>query len=113
MRRKTGNYQYLIACLIVKFIELEKELFKKMISDLLEYKQIIDLQRPVSIPSRNSDRVIGELSCRNELPDAFLDRFGWLEPLQEKILQSGQHFCCSSPTELLKSARDMWQKFPG
>jgi len=61
-------------------------------------------QRPLlreSLLDRNGDRAIGELSRRNELRNAFMDRFRWLEPLQEKILQSGQNFCCSSPSELL------------
>ena len=71
---------------------------------------IIDLLRVVprqgSIPDRNGDRVISELSRRNKLRNAFVDRYRWLKPLQENILQSGQHFCCSSPRELLQSGHD-------
>jgi hypothetical protein len=39
-------------------------------------QSIIDLlPEGVSMPDRNGDRVIGELSRRNELRNAFLDRF--------------------------------------
>ena len=57
--------------------------------------------------------LVGELSCRNELCIAFLDRFQWLKAFHENILQSGQHFCCSFLSELLQSARDAWRKFLG
>ena len=42
-----------------------------------------------SVPARNCYRVTGELSRDNELPNAFLDRFRWLELLQKNILQGG------------------------
>src|SRR5713226_4939748 len=67
----------------------------------------------VSVPGRYGNRVIGELSARNELPNAFLDRFRWLEPLQEKILKGGQHCCHSTLSELSQSGRDTWPKFFG
>jgi hypothetical protein len=69
--------------------------------------------RYVSIPDRSGDRVIGELSRRNELRNAFLDRYRWLEPLQENILQNGEHFCRPAPSELLQNGGDMWPKLPG
>src|SRR5258708_1984225 len=67
----------------------------------------------VSVPGRDDNRVIGELSARNEPPNAFLDRFRWLEPLQENILKDGQHCCHSTLSELLQSGRDTWPKFFG
>ena len=42
-----------------------------------------------SVPARNCYRVTGELSRGDELPNAFLDRFRWLELLQKNILQGG------------------------
>src|SRR5712692_4366857 len=65
------------------------------------------------VPGRDGNRVIGELSARNKPPNAFLDRFRWLEPLQEKILKGGQHCCHSTLSELLQSGRDTWPKFFG
>jgi hypothetical protein len=43
----------------------------------------------VFVPDRNGDRVTGELSCSDELPNVFLQRTRWLEPLNEDILQAG------------------------
>ncbi len=40
-----------------------------------------------SVPVRNDDRVIGELSRGNKLVDGFLDRSRWVELLQEKTLK--------------------------
>ena len=68
--------------------------------DLLRF---VPYRASTPIPSRNSNRAIDELSRRNELRNAFLDSFRWLEPFEENIFQSGQHFCCSSPSELCQS----------
>src|SRR6266849_3471475 len=64
-------------------------------------------------PDRNGDRMTGELSRGNEMPDVFLQRSRWLEPLHENILQAGQHFHYSAPNELLQGTRDIWHKFLG
>src|SRR6266436_1115291 len=75
---------------------------------------IIDLLLPASyhasIPDRNGDRVTGDLSCGNELPNIFLDRSRWLKPLHKNILQAGQHFC---PNDILEGNRDTWRKVLG
>jgi hypothetical protein len=57
--------------------------------------------------------VTGELSRGKELPNVFLEKSRWLEPLNENIPQAGQHFCYSVPDELLQGGRDNWRKFPG
>ena len=44
-----------------------------------------------SVPVRNGNRVTGELSRGNELPDSFLDRSCWVEFLQEETLQRRQY----------------------
>jgi len=49
----------------------------------------------------------------NELPSVFLKSSPWPEPLHENILQAGQHFRYSSPSELLQGGRDTWPKFAG
>jgi hypothetical protein len=59
-------------------------------------------------PVRDGDRVTGELSGDNELPDAFLE---WLELLHKDILQAGQYFCYSASNEFLQGGRDTWRKF--
>lgn len=51
----------------------------------------------LSISVGHSIRVNGRLLCGNKLPNGFLDRPRWPESLQEKIPQSGQHFCRSLP----------------
>jgi hypothetical protein len=65
-------------------------------STVREHLSIVDLLATVlldvSVPERNSYRVTGELSRRDELLNAFPDRSRWLELLQKNILQSGQHF---------------------
>src|SRR6266446_6922486 len=65
---------------------------------------------PTSIPVRNGDRVTGELSRGNELPNVFLERSRWLEPLHENILQAGQYFC---PNNFLQGSHDTWRKVLG
>ena len=55
----------------------------------------------ISVPARDYYWVAGELSRRNKLPNAFLDRSRWLEPLYKNILQGGQHFHRSALNELL------------
>jgi hypothetical protein len=40
-------------------------------------------------PARNCHRMTGDLSHGKELPNAFLDRSRWLDPLPESILQGG------------------------
>jgi hypothetical protein len=54
-----------------------------------EHLAIDNLQAAVLLPERNSYRVTGELSRRNELLVAFQDRSRWLELLQKNIMQSG------------------------
>src|SRR6266852_4656029 len=75
----------------------------------------VDVQ--VSIfPDRIDDRVIGELSCGNELHNAFVpfvDRYLGTDPLNENILQSRQCFRGSCPSEYLQSGCDTWRKFIG
>jgi hypothetical protein len=44
-------------------------------------QQLSEVPHIFFMPDRNGDRAIGELSRRNELCNAFLDRFRWLEPL--------------------------------
>ena len=58
---------------------------------------------PTSIPVRNGDRVTGELSRGDELPNVFLETSRWLKPLHENILQAGHHFC---PNDSLLGSRD-------
>jgi hypothetical protein len=48
-----------------------------------------------------------------ELPNVFLERPHWLEPLNENILQAGQHFCYSSPNELSQGGGNTWRKLFG
>ena len=61
-----------------------------------------DLPRTrISVQARDRYWVTGELSRGNELPNAFLDRSRWLEPLYKNVLQGGQHFYRSAPNELL------------
>ena len=55
----------------------------------------------VFVPVVKGDRVIGELSRGNELPNLFVKRSRWLEPLHENILQARQHLCCSAPKRAL------------
>ena len=57
----------------------------------------------VSVPVKNSDWVIRELSCLNEPPNVFPK---FLESLHENILQAEQYFRYSTPNELLQSGRD-------
>ena len=59
-------------------------------------------------PGRNTYRVIGDLSRGNELSNAFLDsiRSQRVEPLQENVLQGGQHVCRPALNELLEGRCD-------
>jgi hypothetical protein len=109
------------SCVNFMYLSLERcrltclfdELALYILADYCEQSIIDILLLQVSIPDKNDDRVIGELSRRNEPLNAFLDRFRRLEPLQVKILQRGQHSCCSAPSHLLQSARDTWRKLLG
>src|SRR6266403_5523166 len=78
------------------------------------HPSIIDLLRPasypMSIPDRNGNRLTGELSRDNELPNVFPERPQWLKPLHENILQAGQHFC---PNDFLEGSGDTWRKVFG
>src|SRR6266403_5990843 len=69
---------------------------------------IVDLLRPASclasIPDRNGDRVTGELSRGNELPNVFLEGSRWLKALHENILQARQH-----RHDFSESGRDTWR----
>src|SRR6266403_3166793 len=69
---------------------------------------IVDLLRPASclasIPDRNGDRVTGELSRGNELPNVFLEGSRWLKPLHENILQARQR-----RHDFSESGRDTWR----
>ena len=57
------------------------------------------------VPVINGDRVIGELSRRNELPNVFLKKSRSLENLHENILQVGQHICYSVGLSSISSCR--------
>ncbi len=78
------------------------------------HQSIIEYRQPASylacMPDRNGDRMTGELSRGNELPNVFLERSRWLRPLHENILQAGQHLC---PNDFLQGGRDTWGKVLG
>src|SRR6267154_6798980 len=61
----------------------------------------------------NCYRMTDELSRGNELLYAFLERSRLLKPLQENILQSGQHFCRSGPDKFLQGRRNTGRKLLG
>ena len=69
-----------------------------------------------SVPVRNGDRVIGELSRGNELPNVFLQRSRWLERFHENILQARQHFyyfALKAANGLFQGGHDTWRKTLG
>ena len=69
------------------------------------------LFRRIPVPTGNCYRMTGELSRSNELLYAFLERSRRLKPLQENILQGGQHCCRSGPDKLLQGRRNTWYNF--
>src|SRR6266478_4434419 len=75
---------------------------------------IVELLRPASylasIPDRSGDRVTGELSRGNELPNVLPEGSQLLKPPHENFLQAGQHFC---PNDFLEGGRDTWCKVLG
>ena len=58
------------------------------------------------VPARDCYRVTGDLSRGSKLPYAGLDSSRWLKFFQENILEVGQYFCRTAPSELLQGRYD-------
>jgi hypothetical protein len=76
----------------------------------LIFIDLLDLDPRASLPEGNGYMVIGELSRSNKLPNAFLNRYRWPEPLQIYIAQMPTRLCaCDSQAVRFVKGLRRWE----